>query len=167
MPLRPTFYLIWRCWSCFGKWKRRQGANEPSGAEAKRKEIASMDIVLQETTLVFADQAKPRTNHSPVLLQEPLVGFIVGLISLNFGRTYACQNCDSGRSNCRMCQQCESWCRDVDGPRATNTCWRKRFLVLPSLVADKWGSCFDSLYEKKGSRIGRAAHSTRGRLRFE
>ena len=75
--LRPTFYLIWRCWSCFGKW--RQGANEPSGAEAKHKEIASMDIVLQETTLVFADQAKPRTNHSPVPLQEPLVVSLLDL----------------------------------------------------------------------------------------
>ena len=168
--LRPTFYLIWRCWSCFGKWKRRQGANWAQwiGGKATRrhKEIASMDIVLQETTLVFADQAKPRTNHSPVPLQESLVAsLLVGLIPLNFGKTHVCQSCDSGRSNCRMCLHCESWCRNVDGPRARAICWRKRFLVLPSLVSDKWGSCLYSLWNKQ-SHIGRAAHSTRGGLRL-
>ena len=57
------------------------------------------------------------------------------------------------------------WCRTVDGPRARAICWRKRFLVLPSLVADKWGSCLYSLWNKE-SHIGRAAHSTRGGLRL-
>ena len=120
--LRPTFYLV-LFWQVEAGGQRAQW----SGGKAQRNCINGHCKARNNSSVCGSGKAKDKPQ--PSASSGAFGGVIVGLISLNFGKTYACQNCDSGRSNCRMCQQCESWCRDFDGPRATNTCWRTSLLT--------------------------------------